>query len=164
MTPPVYSVNVQNSPKKATLNLLPCRIHYDGAVDPSDTYWTPSQNPDGTKTAYLRGRQLKGKALKLPAGYYGAVADKSDPRPEERSPDDRFEDAETHLEQDGQPEVGSLKAKAVFDEMVIWGHESTSDATADPYIRGIDEWITLADQMHSYPTKSDTSSNGGPSS
>ena len=42
---------------------------------------------------------------------------------------------------------GTLKVEAEFDDMVIWGHEATVDASADPYLRGTEEWLVLADKV-----------------
>lgn len=43
--------------------------------------------------------------------------------------------------------LGALEARAEFKEMVIWGHESVAEASADPYVRGVDEWVKLAGQV-----------------
>jgi ribonuclease H2 subunit C len=101
--------------------------------------------PDGSKTAYLRGRKLHGQTLKLPEGYRGVVAEKTEtqpPRQEWAHTDDQ--------ERENEPEVGTLETKAEFSEVVVWGHETGTDAAADPYVRGIEEWIGLAEQLHSY--------------
>jgi hypothetical protein len=36
---------------------------------------------------------------------------------------------------------------AEFDEIMVWGHESLPDAEDDPYIKGIQEWIQLAEKV-----------------
>lgn len=46
-----------------------------------------------------------------------------------------------------EPDMGSLETKAEFDEMVVWGHEATADASADPYVRSVEEWLTVAEQV-----------------
>ncbi|KAF2969277.1 hypothetical protein GQX73_g4290 [Xylaria multiplex] len=53
-----------------------------------------------------------------------------------------------------QLEVGTMRGKVAFDELMIWGHESTSDSSADPYVRGTEEWIAFAEEIHSYTTES----------
>ncbi|KAL7629735.1 hypothetical protein AAE478_001258 [Parahypoxylon ruwenzoriense] len=153
MAPPVFTVDSQESAQKKTqVHLLPCRIHHDGNVDPIDTYWNPSESQDQIKTAYLRGRKLHGKAVKLPSGYYGSVAEKSKPkksvqsRREEMAEDVELEDLEEPLE------TGAMQGKATFDEFLIWGHESTANASEDPYVRSMEEWISFAEQIHSYPS------------
>lgn len=43
--------------------------------------------------------------------------------------------------------LGVLETQAEFDEMMIWGHESIADAASDPYIRGVEEWTMMAEQV-----------------
>lgn len=43
--------------------------------------------------------------------------------------------------------TGTMQVTAGFDEMVIWGHETLADATGDPYIRGMEEWLQVAGQV-----------------
>ncbi|KAK8119818.1 uncharacterized protein PG998_004444 [Apiospora kogelbergensis] len=127
----------KTEPKKAQLHLLPCRIHHDGNVAPLDSFWSPTTAEDGpTKTAYLRGRKLQGKTVPLPAGYYGA--------------EDLDLDADVQELPDAM-EIAPLQSKAQFDDFVVWGHESLADAGADPYVRGIEEWVAFSEQIHSYP-------------
>ena len=98
------------------------------------------------KTAYLRGRKLHGKAVKLPSGYYGSVAERGDTKRE--IPREEELDANADVEEVPEPvEVAPLQAKAHFDEFVVWGHESTADATTDPYVRSIEEWVSFAEQV-----------------
>ncbi|KAK3293894.1 ribonuclease H2 non-catalytic subunit-domain-containing protein [Chaetomium fimeti] len=130
---------------KATPHLLPCRVNHNGPVEPAQSFWNPKTAQDGTRTSYFRGRKLQGKAVKLPEGYRGAVAATST--------------AEQALERSGaevidlEPEMpqGSLQVQAEFDEMIVWGHEAGVDAS-DPYLRGAEEWLALAEKIHAYPT------------
>lgn len=165
----MLSVDRSNgSAAKTTPNLLPCRIHHDGPVGSADSYWMPSTdsgsrppggmgfisdhmlNPDveGKRIAYFRGRQLHGKVLKVPEGYRGVVVEKKDallkPAGPRRAGEPEVIDVDA--EEDEMP-LGELDKKAEFDEMVIWGHESVADASADPYVRGVDEWMMLAEQV-----------------
>ncbi|TRX90105.1 hypothetical protein FHL15_009024 [Xylaria flabelliformis] len=120
--------------KRATVNLLPCRIHHDGDVNPSDQFWNP----------------IKSEAVKLPEGYYGVVVEKTDAKPEAGTrPEFADEDVEVIENPEDQLEVGAMKGKAAFDELMIWGHESTSDSSMDPYVRGMEEWIAFAEEIHS---------------
>ncbi|KAI0432069.1 ribonuclease H2, subunit C [Xylaria sp. FL1042] len=156
MPPPLFTVESDASKQKtAKVNLLPCRIHHDGDVNPSSTFWNPAETQDGLPTAYFRGRKLHGKAVKLPEGYYGVVVEKTDAKPQasstEQEPTD--EDVEVIENPEGQLEVGAMKGKAAFDELTIWGHESASDSTADPYVRGMEEWIAFAEEIHSFTTE-----------
>lgn len=42
MAQPILSIEEQDSDTKVVANLLPCRIHHDGPVDPITGYWKPS--------------------------------------------------------------------------------------------------------------------------
>ncbi|KAH8203690.1 hypothetical protein TruAng_002103 [Truncatella angustata] len=131
------------------VNLLPCRIHHDGAIDTVTPYWSPSGSSGGIKTAYVRGRKLHGKTVKLPDGYHGSVVEKGEtkqevPGAEEGEGDVEFADLPEAIE------IAPLSSKATFDDFVIWGHESTADSGADPYLRSIEEWVSLAEKCHSY--------------
>ena len=82
--------------------------------------------------------------MRLPEGYRGAVVEKGEPgvgRDVEVQKDEG--------EEEGNPldEVGALHGKAAFDEVVVWGHESIADSAADPYVRGVEEWISFAEQV-----------------
>lgn len=53
------------------------------------------------------------------------------------------------LEQDEGAEeepVKILEEQAFFDEVVLWGHESTPDEN-DLYVKGIEEWISFAETV-----------------
>ncbi|OTB01120.1 hypothetical protein M426DRAFT_224039 [Hypoxylon sp. CI-4A] len=159
MAHPVFTVDPQAGiSKKAQVNLLPCRIHHDGNVHPISTYWNPNESQDKTKTAYLRGRKLHGKAVKLPEGYYGSVVEKTQPKKPESREDEMHEDVQVLEEPDDQLEIGAMQGKATFDELTIWNHESLAESSEDPYLRGMEEWISLAEQIHSYPNGKDTNS------
>ncbi|KAK8043093.1 ribonuclease H2 subunit C [Apiospora phragmitis] len=156
MSQPMLTVaGHQADPKKAQLNLLPCRIHHDGNVAPLDSFWSPTtadvlSPDDSTKTAYLRGRKLHGKTVPLPAGYYGAVAEKGDTKREIPREELMDRDAEVQELPDAL-EIAPLQSRARFDDFVVWGHEALADAGADPYVRGIEEWVSFSEQIHSYP-------------
>lgn len=85
--------------------------------------------------------------MKLPEGYYGSVVEKGEPKPAGRSREEVADDVDVQDEQDNQIEVGAMHGKSAFDEVVVWGHESTADSSADPYVRGMDEWISFAEQV-----------------
>jgi len=99
--------------------------------------------------------------LQLPEGYRGIVGVPTAPLLEEdnKQRQSHRHDVETvdltAEEEDEKPagsntKQGSLQVKAQFDEIVIWNHESAGDATADPYIRGMEEWLALSEEIHSY--------------
>lgn len=43
--------------------------------------------------------------------------------------------------------TGTLETKAEFEEVVVWGHETMADVVSDPYVRSMEEWLALADQV-----------------
>ncbi|KAI0516864.1 ribonuclease H2, subunit C [Xylaria bambusicola] len=160
MAPPLFAIESEGpTRRRANVNLLPCRIHHDGDVNPSSTFWNPTQTSDEVQTAYLRGRKLHGKAVKLPEGYHGVVVEKTDAKPQtSTTPQEMMdEDVEVIESPDEQLEVGTMRGKAAFDELMIWGHESTSDSTVDPFVRGMEEWIAFAEEIHSPATDSESS-------
>ncbi|KAI1646570.1 ribonuclease H1 small subunit [Daldinia loculata] len=153
MAHPVFTVDSQeNIQQKAQIHLLPCRIHHDGEVNPVETYWNPNESEDQTKTAYLRGRKLHGKVVKLPEGYHGSVVEKSTPKKPDQSREEMVEDLEIIEDPEDQLEVGVMQGKATFDEFMVWNHETLANSTEDPYLRGMEEWISFAGQIHSYPS------------
>lgn len=85
--------------------------------------------------------------MKLPEGYYGSIVEKSEPKKPEKTQEEMTEDVEVQDEQDEQPKVGVMQGKATFDELMIWGHESLTDSNEDPYLRGVEEWISFAEQV-----------------
>ena len=92
---------------------------------------------DGKTIAYFRGRKLHGRQLKLPAGYKGVVLSTTDevlPKKGEGEDDEE------------EPEVKIMEEQSVFDEIMVWGHEAVMDE-ADPYVRGLEEWIGFAEQV-----------------
>ncbi|KAK1531590.1 ribonuclease H1/H2 small subunit [Colletotrichum paranaense] len=145
MSKAILSIQSNDSTKtKATVNLLPCRIHHDGPVGDSNTFWNPSKSEDGKTVAYFRGRKLHGTTVKLPEQYRGVVMERS-AKVETQQLEGEGEEAEGDL-----VELGTMKTKAEFDEMVIWGHEASAEAASDPYVRSIEEWLGVAESIHSY--------------
>ena len=41
-------------------------------------------------------------------------------------------------------DVKTMQQIASFDKMTVWGHESLPSETDDVYMRGIEEWVKLA--------------------
>lgn len=88
--------------------------------------------------------------MKLPEGYYGSVVEKGQPKPTERSRDEITGEDEAQEEQEEQIETGSMAGKSTFEEVILWGHESTPDSSGDPYVRGMEEWISFAEQVRTW--------------
>ncbi|PBP28080.1 RNA exonuclease 4 [Diplocarpon rosae] len=141
---------LQKSPRhrgKCTPSVLPCRINHNVAVNTAKRYWNPVVS-DGTKTAYFRGRKLHGKTLSLPPSHRGVVAATTDrilPVPDPTGASDRPSEAEE--EEEPEPEVKIIEEQASFDEIVVWGHEVLPHGMADPYVRGMEDWIAFAEQV-----------------
>ncbi len=48
---------------------------------------------------------------------------------------------------EAEADVKIMEEQSVFDEIIIWGHEALPEDTADPYVRGIEEWISFSGQV-----------------
>jgi len=79
--------------------------------------------------------------LKIPKGYRGVVISSTDQIFPKETPVDDDEDAEE------VPEVKIMEEQSEFEDIMVWGHEALPDDTMDPYMRGVQEWITFADQV-----------------
>lgn len=44
-------------------------------------------------------------------------------------------------------EVGKMEVKAEFDEVVVWGHERLGKTEDDVFVRGVEEWLAVAEQV-----------------
>ena len=40
-----------------------------------------------------------------------------------------------------------MEEQAGFEEIVVWGHEVLPDGMADPYVRGMEDWIQFAENV-----------------
>ena len=135
-------------------------------------YANPSS--DGNKTAYFRGRKLRSRIVKVPAGYEGhflsfpnmafmQAADNSPgiiatstgrTLPKETPTSRRVEPDDSDLEEldpeEASEPVKILESAATFDEVTIWGHDQVP-AADDPFAKGVEEWIAFAESIHSRP-------------
>jgi len=55
------------------------------------------------------------------------------------------------VDAEDQIDMGALQTKGEFDEMVIWDHDATAEAGTDHYVRSVDEWLQLANQVRFIP-------------
>lgn len=85
--------------------------------------------------------------MKLPEGYHGSVVEKSTPKKPDQSREEMVEDLEIIEDPEDQLEVGVMQGKATFDEFMVWNHETLANSTEDPYLRGMEEWISFAGQV-----------------
>ncbi|OCT44849.1 ribonuclease H2 subunit C [Cladophialophora carrionii] len=152
---------------KRTVNILPCRIHHNGPTKVTKRYWLPQVEKDGTTTSYFRGRKLRGKVITLPAGYRGVVAKSTDkylPQPIKSQNSPTYtavdEDIEIADDEDEPPEpVRILEETSTFEDMVVWGHDIVP-TNEDPFVKGIEEWISFAEAIHGDGAKDDQHASG----
>ncbi|KAL2206709.1 hypothetical protein CC79DRAFT_903082 [Sarocladium strictum] len=154
MSQPILRIRDAGDAKGTTIaNILPARIYHDGPVDPIDSFWTPTEGEDGKRMAYLRGRKLEGKTVKLPAQCRGVVLQRRDDSKATAASNSTQEDNVIDLEaEEPGPETASMHVTAEFDDLVVWGHETTADAAGDPYVRSIEEWLQVSEKINSYAT------------
>jgi ribonuclease H2 subunit C len=162
----MLAINSPSSPRKLVPNLVPCSIKHSGPIAVEPHHWQPQEShksalvgehevstaaadaPEG-QVAYLRGRKLCGKAVPLPAGYKGYILEKSTEimQPESRRADIiPGSEQEREEEQELPGEIQIMGSKAQFDEVMVWAHEAVPDDD-DPYVRGIQDWIGLAEAV-----------------
>jgi len=79
--------------------------------------------------------------LKIPKGYRGVVVSSTDRILPKETPAGDDEDTED------VPEVKVMEEQAEFGDLMVWGHEALPDDMADPYVRGVDEWVAFAEQV-----------------
>lgn len=159
----MLAITQPNKVRKLTPNLLPCSIKHNGPVNAAERYWKPQKASDGTSTAYLRGRKLRGKTLKIPEGYQGVVLEKTDKSLAQTSGhwrppvpvgygDEDDEDGDMEESEDSV-EVKVMEQKAAFDELAVWGHEVVPEDD-NLYTKGVQEWIAFATAVSTLSTQS----------
>ncbi|CRG90590.1 scavenger mRNA-decapping enzyme DcpS [Talaromyces islandicus] len=132
-----------------TPNVLPCKVHHDGPVELSQRYWKPvTDEKDDNRTAYFRGRKLRGRRVQLPDGYQGVVAVPTDRVLPVANKGIGDQDTDAVAEEP----VKTLEAQSTFDEFIVWDHETLA-AADDTFVKGVEEWIKFAEVMHDTPEK-----------
>lgn len=145
-------LSLQPSPSSHNLtpNLLPCKITHSGPLPMSKRHWNPQTSSSSTNTpiSHLRGRKLRGRAIKLPKGYQGFLAKKTEKvLPSTAAARQGGEDEDMDGEEEGErAEVKVMETKGTFEEIVVWGHEVVPQGE-DPYVKGIEEWIAFAESV-----------------
>ncbi len=122
---------------------------YD-SPDASTTPVVANAFADGKNLAYFRGRELHGRAVKLPEGYRGVVA-AVEKQQSDSGGAQQTNSVEVINVEANQINLGTLEVRGEFDEMVVWEHEKTADATTDHYVRSVEEWLQVADQVRLPP-------------
>ncbi|KAF3125877.1 hypothetical protein TWF569_010354 [Orbilia oligospora] len=160
------------TPSKA--NILPCRIKYTGLASSSRQLWNPTTqsatagaaagvtaNPGDnakaeTHTSYFRGRKLVGTKLAVPDGYQGFILDAGSASNPPLTGNQKREmlyqgDDDEEDEEDGDIQ-GKVEwtTKASFEEIMVWGHEVLVDGTQDGVVKGVEEWMGMANILNGY--------------
>ena len=119
----------------------PCKDLLDAVNTTSDMACV-----DGINVTYFRGRKLHGRAIALPERYQGAVVERA-------AIDEKQHKATAPSLEDGddqeinESETATMLVTAEFDEIMIWGHEEMADAHEDMYVRGVEEWVQVAEKV-----------------
>lgn len=101
---------------------------------------------DDNKTAYLRGRKLQGKVASLPPNYRGFVLQRKDDEQKDAEQPDIIMIGEDG-DEGSAPILGTMHTVTEFDKMVVWSHDAVTDASADPYLRNVEEWLQVSDSV-----------------
>jgi ribonuclease H2 subunit C len=82
----------------------------------------------------------------LPEDYRGIVVERVPQQDPKTAVEEHVVDLDAEEEQ-----IENMQITAEFDEMVVWGHEAVADASADPYVRSMEEWLQVADKVCMHP-------------
>lgn len=126
----------ENELKECTPNLMPFHIGYDGAA-PVSTYMQvksvergvgmpDGQSDESRHESTFRGRRIHGKDVQVPGGYIGVV-----------------------VRSEGGEETGRrfVVPAGVFLGVRVWGADTPVDGGRDEYVRSLEEWTALADEV-----------------
>ena len=58
-----------------------------------------------------------------------------------------IDEMEEEEEEDMPEGIKVAEVSKTFDGFVVWGHESLPDSINDPHVKGIEEWISLAEKV-----------------
>ena len=128
--------------------LTGCSIDYSGPAN-VDTYFKPSETSSDQataaedekkrpchKTAYFRGRLMKGIDVAVPSGYTMYVCNESG------------EDIASQDTEDGTSTAPKYSLTPVTaKEFTMWKHHVSPDMETDSFIKGLD-WPSLASVLH----------------
>jgi hypothetical protein len=43
--------------------------------------------------------------------------------------------------------TGSITVTGTFEDVIVWGHEAPVDREVDGFVRGVEEWLNVADKV-----------------
>ncbi|KAF2753046.1 ribonuclease H1 small subunit [Pseudovirgaria hyperparasitica] len=133
-------------PEKCSANVLPCQIKYDGPIEAKQRYWKPVETHDGSKSAYFRGRELRGTDVALPEGFRGSVLQITEKRLHPPPADSAPDSDEEEIPED----IKIAEELAAFDSVTVWGHDSAPSETEDAYFKGLKEWIAFSTAVRDF--------------
>ncbi|KAK6499782.1 hypothetical protein TWF481_010140 [Arthrobotrys musiformis] len=160
----MISIKPPSSTTETKANILPCRIKYTGPASSSRQLWNPistsqpatdSTPAAETHTSYFRGRKLVGTKVLVPDGYKGRVLiapDSNAPLSGTQKKELLYQDDENDDEGDIE-ESSQWTTASSFSEIMVWGHEVAVDGTQDGVVRGVEEWMGMAQIMNGYDSK-----------
>jgi len=82
--------------------------------------------------------------LTVHAGVMIQKTDKTLPKAPEPQPEEIDQDMSADEDADVPEDVKIMQEIASFDNITVWGHESLPSDTEDVYVKGVDEWVKLA--------------------
>ncbi|KAK9234080.1 ribonuclease H2, subunit C [Lipomyces kononenkoae] len=104
--------------------------------------------------AYFRGRKLVGKKLVLSEGYKGFIlpeAPSLSNLPLQTTSSYLYADGDDNDDEE-EDELHEQEHKwapeAEFNELFVWDHDFVPDDTSNPWIAGINEWISFTNRIH----------------
>ncbi|KAF3218069.1 hypothetical protein TWF679_001479 [Orbilia oligospora] len=150
----MISIKSSSNAPEAKANIIPCRIKYTGPASSSRQLWNPTSQtstdptPVETHTSYFRGRRLVGTKLVVPDGYQGRVLSSpnssSAPLTSNQKREVLYQDDDEQSDEADTEESTQWTTSASFSDIMVWGHEMVVDGTQDGVVKGIEEWMGMA--------------------
>ncbi|KAK9493074.1 ribonuclease H2, subunit C [Lipomyces doorenjongii] len=100
--------------------------------------------------AYFRGRKLVGQKLVLPEGYKGLILPIA-PSPSDIPAQTKsyfYSEDDDEEEDEEQEQEHMWKSEAEFKELFVWNHDVIPDGISNPWIAGVNEWISFTNRIH----------------
>jgi len=140
--------------KDIAVHVLPCHIAYDGPSKVSQ-FFKPRVDPNDeiASTSTFRGRKLCGRSIKFPNKYVGkgifSYGLKLGRVYHPSNPVAKFDRTiygeEDDEDEEDEAQKGAWQAGEKFDSLTVWQHHQLPDAKQEHWIRGIEEWIAMAE-------------------
>ena len=140
--------------KEIAVHVLPCHIAHNGSSKVSQFFQTRTDPLDSTLvTSSFRGRKLCGQNVSLPKNYSGISSPLLSAylghvyAPVDAST--RFDSSKYERDDDEDEDVEKTvwQSDEKFDALTVWEHHTLPDINQDHWIRGIQEWVAMADAV-----------------